>query len=104
MSGFKPAHMFAEIPHDNRQSSKNPEFFSMKQLEEEISKVKQTYKREIQVSCGAELRVNTDRCKILFYLYSSKNSVSEAKNSVNRRLDYLLQTLKNHHVKVSSKN
>lgn len=101
MSGFKPAHMFAEISNNNRTMSKNQELCTMKQLEDEITKVKTNFKREIQVSCSAEFRVITDRAKVSLYLYSSKNSASESKNSVNRRLEYVLQTLKNHQVKVS---
>ncbi|CAD5113204.1 DgyrCDS2391 [Dimorphilus gyrociliatus] len=99
MSGFRPAHMFAELSNDNRPATKAQELCTMKQLEDEISKVKSGYKREIQVSSSAEFRVNTDRARVMFYLFSSKNSAAESKNSVNRRLDYLLQTLKNHNVK-----
>lgn len=42
-----------------------------------------------------------DRCSITIQLRSTKSSVAEAKQSVQKRLDYILSALHNHGVSVS---
>lgn len=56
--------------------------------------------RQIQVSAVGEVTHPPDRCKLLVKIISQKNNVDEAKSSVTRRLEYVLQTLYNHAMKV----
>lgn len=57
--------------------------------------------RQIQVSAVGEVSHPPDRCKLVIKIVSQKSNVEEAKSSVARRYDYVLQTLHNHSVKVS---
>lgn len=57
--------------------------------------------RQIQVSAVGEVTHPPDRCKLVVKIVSQKNNVEEAKSSVTRRLEYVLQTLYNHSIKES---
>ena len=57
--------------------------------------------RTISVSATGELSVPPDRVKLSLRVRSSKESADEAKQSVHRRFEYIVQTLKKNHVKVS---
>ncbi|CAG2209541.1 Interleukin-1 receptor-associated kinase 1-binding protein 1 [Mytilus edulis] len=57
--------------------------------------------RQIQVSAIGEVTHPPDRCKLVIKIVSEKNDVEEAKSSVKRRFDYVLQTLHNHSIKES---
>ncbi|KAI3364516.1 hypothetical protein L3Q82_011305, partial [Scortum barcoo] len=54
--------------------------------------------REIQVTGAAELRCPADRASVRVGVGSSKGSVSEVTSSVSRRLEYILQTVRQHGV------
>uniref|UniRef100_A0A8B9L7H7 Interleukin-1 receptor-associated kinase 1 binding protein 1 n=1 Tax=Astyanax mexicanus TaxID=7994 RepID=A0A8B9L7H7_ASTMX len=55
--------------------------------------------RRVEVTGSAELRSPPDRAALIVSVTSSKNSVNDAANSVTRRLEYILQTLRQHAVK-----
>lgn len=57
--------------------------------------------RQIKVTAIGELSLIPDRCKVLYTLHSAKEQVQDVKNSVTRRMDYVIQTLMNHQVRVS---
>ncbi|XP_068609866.1 interleukin-1 receptor-associated kinase 1-binding protein 1 homolog [Brachionichthys hirsutus] len=54
--------------------------------------------RELQVSGSAEARCPADRASVRFGVCSSKESVNEVTDSVSRRLDYILQAVRQHGV------
>ncbi|XP_068923082.1 interleukin-1 receptor-associated kinase 1-binding protein 1 [Petaurus breviceps papuanus] len=49
--------------------------------------------REVHVSGSAEMSCGPDRALVTMKVSSTKNSAAEAKNSVGRRLDYIMQNL-----------
>ena len=59
---------------------------------------------EIKVSALGELSLAPDRCTVTISVSSRKENVQDAKNSVSRRSDYIIQTLYNHHAKVCINN
>lgn len=61
-----------------------------------------THGRQVEVTGSAELSVPPDRAAVTVSLSSSKKSAKEAVNSVQRRLDYILQSGRQHGVRVSS--
>ncbi|XP_029966712.1 interleukin-1 receptor-associated kinase 1-binding protein 1 homolog [Salarias fasciatus] len=54
--------------------------------------------RELRVTGTAEVRCPADRASVRVRVSSSKESVSEATGSVSRRLEYILQALRQHNV------
>ena len=56
--------------------------------------------REVQVTGSAELSCPPDRASVSISVSSSKESVNDVKNSVSRRVEYILQTVRQHDVKV----
>lgn len=56
--------------------------------------------RHIVVAGVGELTLPPDRFSITIKTRSSKENVQDAKNSVTRRVDYIIQTLKNNSLKV----
>ncbi|XP_069034803.1 interleukin-1 receptor-associated kinase 1-binding protein 1 homolog isoform X2 [Lepisosteus oculatus] len=55
--------------------------------------------REVQVTGSAELSAPPDRARLNLWVSSRKESVTDVKNSVSRRLDYILQVTRQHGVK-----
>ncbi|XP_030643166.1 interleukin-1 receptor-associated kinase 1-binding protein 1 homolog [Chanos chanos] len=55
--------------------------------------------REIQVTGCAELCSPPDRATVTISVSNSKESVNDVTNSITRRVDYILQTLRQHEVK-----
>ncbi|XP_003404432.1 interleukin-1 receptor-associated kinase 1-binding protein 1 [Loxodonta africana] len=53
----------------------------------------QTTTREVHVSGTAEVSAGPDRAQVVVQVSSTKEAVAEAKKSVNRRLDYITQSL-----------
>ncbi|XP_064196624.1 interleukin-1 receptor-associated kinase 1-binding protein 1 homolog [Anguilla rostrata] len=59
----------------------------------------QTSGREVQVTGSCELSGPPDRATLRVSVSSSKDSVNDVTNSVSRRLEYILQALRQHEVK-----
>ena len=58
-------------------------------------------KRSINVSGHGELSLPPDKAKLIILIRSVKENINEAKNSVNRRFEYIYQTLKKYRVPVN---
>lgn len=56
-------------------------------------------RREIQITETGEVSLLPDKAKVSIVCSNTKESVEEVKTSVNRRVDYVLQTLKSHRIK-----
>ena len=54
----------------------------------------------IQVTATGELSLAPDYCRLVVTVTANKQRVLDVKNSVTRRLDYVLQTLRNYQIKV----
>ena len=61
-------------------------------------------RRQITVSGMGEFTLPPDRIKLVVMITSAKSKVDEAKYSVERRLNYIHQTLRNHGVKEQDKS
>lgn len=94
MSTYRPAQIFASISTTPKQPKTQPV------IQEEEKKPKFSKDNEILVSATGEQSLPPDRCRVTLTVSSKKDQVQDAKNSVSRRLDYILQTLHNHQVKV----
>ncbi|XP_064629122.1 interleukin-1 receptor-associated kinase 1-binding protein 1 homolog [Lineus longissimus] len=98
MSSYRPAKVFASIsnkPHSNSaKQSKKLENEETKQVTEKVVR-----ENEIQVTASGDLCLRPDRCRVNIAISSSKENVQDVKNSVLRRLDYVVQTLHNQQVK-----
>ncbi|XP_067841036.1 interleukin-1 receptor-associated kinase 1-binding protein 1 homolog [Heptranchias perlo] len=55
--------------------------------------------REVQVSASAEVSAPPNRARVYVLVSSSKEAVAQAKCSVNRRLDYIVQSVRGHGVR-----
>ncbi|KAH3729708.1 interleukin-1 receptor-associated kinase 1-binding protein 1-like [Dreissena polymorpha] len=58
-------------------------------------------KRHIKVTAVGEVSLPPDRCRVTVKIHSQKDNVQDVKNSIQRRLDYVLQTFQNHNIKES---
>ncbi|KAI1897647.1 hypothetical protein AGOR_G00085420 [Albula goreensis] len=58
--------------------------------------------REVQVTGSSELSCPPDKATLHISVSSSKDSVNDVTNSVSRRLEYILQALRQHEVKEES--
>ncbi|XP_077977283.1 interleukin-1 receptor-associated kinase 1-binding protein 1-like [Glandiceps talaboti] len=92
-SSYRPTQVFASFTTTPpaHKLKKTPE------IEDNTKKV--PTQREIQVSASGEAFLPPDRARVTVTVSSTKENVSEAKNSVTRRLDYILQSLQTHGVK-----
>lgn len=97
MSLFKPSHVFANLPDTASEMNKMNAFAND---ENKITEVK-IDNRVIQVSSVGVVTLPPDRCKLTIRVTSTKENVADVKESTTRRLDYIIQTLHNHSVKVS---
>ena len=99
MSSYKPAQIFASISTDPP-ATVDPRAKKPKVHKPSNSNAGTTTDNEIQVAATGELSLLPDRCKFSIHLSSRKDQVQEAKNSVQRRVDYVLQTLHGHQIAV----
>ncbi|KAL5009820.1 hypothetical protein ScPMuIL_012125 [Solemya velum] len=58
-----------------------------------------TTSREIQVTAIGEIVQPPDRCRLVVQVSSVKDNVQDVKNSITRRTEYIIQTLRNHGIK-----
>lgn len=97
MSLFKPSHVFANLPDTASEMNKMNAFAND---ENKITEAK-IDNRVIQVSSVGVVTLPPDRCRLTIRVTSTKENVADVKESTTRRLDYIIQTLHNHSVKVS---
>ena len=103
MADLKPAKVFTTLKSD----LKRPQTIGSKVSETYNSKTHEFYDvslvsppRDVQVCSSADCSMPPDRCRTCIFISSKKEEVQDAKNSVARRLEYVLQVLNNHQVKV----
>lgn len=110
MSAFTPSHVFASIttkgnvpyqvnPSPTRPvgTADNENMFNTASLNPRSN---DSTNRLIKVTAVGEVSLPPDRCRVSVKVHSHKDNVQDVKNSVQRRLDYILQTFQNHNVKV----
>lgn len=98
MAAFQPSKVFAELMKSSNSSppkAKRAHLDGQAGLASAMSK-----EREIQVWATGEMSLKPDRCRLCIRVTSTKDNIDEAKTSVSRRVDYVVQTLHNHGVKV----
>ncbi len=96
---YKPSQVFAAIDTNPSASKSRPEIV----VKEEKPKIsRKDTGNEIQVSATGEMSLAPDRCRVTICVNSIKDTAQDAKNSVSRRLDYILQSLNNHQIKVQT--
>ena len=104
MSSYQPSQIYAALTTESVplpvMSSKQKDLCLQQTVESPPKRSPPTRSNEIQVSALAELTHVPDRCRISITVNSKKDDVQEAKNSVSRRMDYILQVLNNHQIKV----
>ncbi|XP_054752604.2 interleukin-1 receptor-associated kinase 1-binding protein 1-like [Lytechinus pictus] len=95
---FKSSHVYASFlsPPDK---GRNLEETEVKTGDRDLPKC-----REIQVSAVGEAFATPNRSRVSVVVRSQKETVAESKNSVSRRLDYVIQTLHTHNVKEGDVN
>ena len=100
MSTYRPAQIFASI---NTNPSKTPTKAALP-LEEDVQlrHVSGECDNQVEVTACSDMSLAPDRCRVTVHVNSRKEQVQDAKNSVSRRLDYIIQTLYNHQVKVGA--
>ena len=100
MSSYTPAKVFASIT--SQAKVKNEAANQVAKINDiVIDSNKEKMDRLIQVTAVGEVSLPPDRCRITVKIHSVKDNVQDVKNSIQRRLDYVLQTFQNHNVKVS---
>ena len=92
---FKPAQIYAAVNSEQQEAKVLQP--SMTRSDVPTAPIKDS---EMQVSATSNLSLPPDSCKCTFSLLSRKDQPQDAKNSVQRRLDYILQTLHNHKIAV----
>lgn len=112
MSSYVPSQVFASITsRGSQQQNANRGIFpqqrdnmfntNMPNAENFESKETSKTERMIKVTAVGEVSLPPDRCRVTIKIHSTKDNVQDVKNSIQRRLDYVLQTLQNHGVKES---
>lgn len=110
MSSFtvKPAQVFAAINNANDQTAASHTAKSKHILSNDPNKISVVSSEEIavrpkdiQVTATGEVVFAPDVCRLVITISSQKEAAQDVKNSVTRRLDYVLQTLRNHQIRVS---
>lgn len=109
MSNYVPSKVFAAITSNRQQLVPNYLNKSQFQVENMYSTTDENLPRQgltksdrlIKVTAVGEVSLPPDRCRVTVKIHSLKDNVQDVKNSIQRRLDYVLQTFQNHGVKES---
>ena len=94
MTSYKPSQVFASVTTNAPKQEQN--WFP----EESPKKSTITKQNEIRVIATGEVTVSPDRCKVTVTVSSAKDRVEDVKESISRRLDYIVKALQNEQVKV----
>lgn len=94
MNQFNPAHVYAGIRGVVRPAVRQSEIVGAP----DDGSVITARDRQIQVTGVGEVSVPPDRFSLTVRIFSKKDNVQDAKNSVTRRLDYVKQSFANHNV------
>lgn len=100
MTSYTPSKVFASLTSQPKVNAASP-----KQVANTYDMILNTghekMERLIQVTAVGEVSLPPDRCRVTVRLHSQKDNVQDVKNSIQRRLDYVLQTFQNHNIKDS---
>ena len=109
MQAYTPSHVFASVTSKQNipQTTNHPNIdrenlYSNSRMNVGL-KNNESSDRFIKVTAVGEVSLPPDRCRVSVKVHSQKDNVQDVKNSVQRRLDYVLQTFQNHSVKVYNK-
>ncbi|XP_041352602.1 interleukin-1 receptor-associated kinase 1-binding protein 1-like [Gigantopelta aegis] len=98
MASYQTTRVFTELKNRQRTiSPRKTEYDNERGQSDPLSPTD----RDIRVTAVGEVSLPPDRCRITIQVTSKKESPQDAKNSVSRRLDYIIQSLQNHSVKDS---
>lgn len=97
-----PSRLFAALLPVASESYGDENVVGFSRTGKETAAVAQIPPREVQVNGSAELSCLPDRATVSISVSSSKESVNDVKNSVSRRVEYILQTVRQHDVKVNT--
>ncbi|KAK3580271.1 hypothetical protein CHS0354_023509 [Potamilus streckersoni] len=96
MAGYTPSRVFASIPIPFKENSRPV------QMDENLDMFlpgRGSTNRQITVTAVGEVSLPPDRCRVTVKVSSQKDNVSDLKNSIQRRLEYILQTMHNQGIK-----
>lgn len=101
MSDFRPSRVYATLSNKEEFVSPHakPKSKKMSPGPDEDQSIRVVNQQMVEVSATGELCLPPDRCAIHISVSSSKEQVQDVKNSVQRRVDYIMQTLHNHQIK-----
>ena len=111
MSNYTPSRVFASLgnrgvaptPSNDPNWKENNIFGHSSEAQGAVTMDRMKTNRNVQVTAVGEVSLPPDRCRVTIRIHSQKDNVADVKNSIQRRLDYILQTLQNHNVKVCGK-
>jgi len=97
MSAYTPSRVFAAMPSPGKKQLHIEENTSENLVPLTNAKISD---RHITVTSVGEVSLPPDRCRIVLRIKSLKDDIQDVKNSITRRMDYVIQTLHNHNLKV----
>lgn len=100
MSSYKTAQIFASIPGSPSKVQTRTDLPTEETVKVKTPKTGPETGNNIHVTASSQLSLEPDRCRVTIFVSSKKEQVQDAKNSVARRIDYIIQTLYNNHIKV----
>lgn len=101
MSSYKTAQIFASIPGSPSKVQTRTDLPTEETVKVKTPKTGPETGNNIHVTASSQLSLEPDRCRVTIFVSSKKEQVQDAKNSVARRIDYIIQTLYNNHIKES---
>jgi len=110
MTDYKPSRVYASVNNNNQvrlqniptPNSSNFPGQSLPNMTEAMQRILASERsdRMIKVTAVGEVSLPPDRCRVTVKIHSQKDNVQDVKNSVQRRLDYVVQTFQNNNIKV----
>ena len=100
MTSYTPSKVFASIVSQGKTKTDVQQFTTKTDDIMISNNSNEKSDRLIKVTAVGEVSLPPDRCRVVVRIHSQKDNVQDVKNSIQRRLDYVLQTFQNHNVKV----
>ena len=100
MTSYTPSKAFASIVSQGKPKTDVQQFTTKTDDIMISNNSNEKSDRLIKVTAVGEVSLPPDRCRVAVRIHSQKDNVQDVKNSIQRRLDYVLQTFQNHNVKV----
>ncbi|KAL4233307.1 hypothetical protein ACF0H5_007990 [Mactra antiquata] len=101
MSHYVPSQVFASITTQGKQQKQVSNETVLDKMQSQSYQGREIVNKDrmIQVTAVGEVSLPPDRCRVTVKVHSQKDNVQDVKNSIQRRLDYILQTFQNHNIK-----